>query len=140
MIPTPPRPARATAARLGALPGALLVALSAAVDAGPVEEYRTGPRFCPQGRSADAAPVTQVEAEAIAQRLLPDGFCGPTAFVSGCDVETEFALGAWRVYIHQFRVRPDVRDWGGLTHTYVILDRVGNCLANIPGTEPGAPR
>jgi hypothetical protein len=133
-----PHPGRAAAA---AVVAAMLGALAAtATDAGPVEEYRSGPRYCPQGRPADAAPVTQAAAEAIARTLLPERFCGPTAFVSGCDVETEFALGGWRVYIHQYHVRPNERDWGGLTHSYVILDRVGNCLANIPGTEPGAPR
>jgi hypothetical protein len=31
-------------------------------------------------------------------------------------------------------------DPAGLTHTYVILDPVGNCYANIPGTDQGAPR
>jgi hypothetical protein len=132
---TRPRSARGTAA---ALVAAAIVPGHAS--AGPVEVFRTGPRYCPQERAADAPAVTQAEAEAIARRLLPDQFCGPTTFVGGCDTETEFALGAWRVYVHQFRARPGVHDWGGLTHTYVILDRVGNCLANIPGTEPGAPR
>ena len=60
--------------------------------------------------------------------------------VSGCDTLTEFALGSWRIYFHQYKLRGAVHDPGGLTHTYVILDRVGNCYANIPGTELGAGR
>ena len=52
----------------------------------------------------------------------------------------EFANGSWRIYFHQFKMRDGEPDWGGLTHTYVVLDPVGNCYANIPGTEPGAPR
>jgi len=133
------RPRRVRGAAL-ALTAAVAVLGSGAAPAGPVEVYRTGPRFCPQGRAADAPAITRTEAEAIARGLLPDRFCGPTTFVAGCDAESEFALDGWRVYLHQYRSRPGVQDWGGLTHTYVILDRVGNCLANIPGTEPGAPR
>jgi len=44
------------------------------------------------------------------------------------------------VYVHQYRKVPNVHDWSALTHSYVILDPVGNCIANIPGTEPGARR
>jgi hypothetical protein len=81
------------------------------------------------------------EAQVIARSrtMLPPGFCGPTTFVSGCDAEPEFALGAWRIYFHQYFQRDGRKDYGGLSHTYIILDRVGNCLANIPGTEFGAP-
>jgi hypothetical protein len=61
-------------------------------------------------------------------------------FVDGCDVQTENEIGSWRVYFHQYHLRAGQRDWGGLTHTYVVLDPVGNCYANIPGTEPGATR
>ena len=46
--------------------------------------------------------------------------------------------GDWRVYIRQYRLQGGQRDFGGLDHSYVILDRVGNCLANIPGTPLGA--
>jgi hypothetical protein len=108
--------------------------------AGPVEVYREGPRYCPRDRSSDSKPITEAQAIARARTLLPDGFCGPTTFVSGCDVVPEFSLASWRIYFHQYRLRDGARDWGGLTHTYVILDPVGNCDANIPGTEPGAPR
>ena len=124
---------------------ALAVALAFAVAAGlaaagPVEVYREGPRFCPRDRASDGAPITEAQAIARARSLLPDDFCGPTSFVSGCDVLAEFSLGAWRIYFHQYHDRGAQRDWGGLTHTYVILDAVGNCDANIPGTEQGAPR
>ena len=110
------------------------------VQAGPVEVYREGPRYCPRDRAGDAAPLTQAEAIARARALLPDGYCGPSAFVSGCDVLPEYALDSWRIYFHQYRLHDGKRDWGGLTHTYVVLDAVGNCDANIPGTEQGAPR
>ena len=65
---------------------------------------------------------------------------GPSssAFVSDCDADTEWANGAWRVFVQQYKRTGERKDAGGLTHTYVILDRVGNCLANIPGTELGA--
>jgi len=86
----------------------------------------------------NATPPTLSSAGAAA--LLPGDFCGPTRFVSGCDVLPEYANGSWRIYFHQFELRDGQPDWGGLTHTYVVLDPVGNCYANIPGTEPGAPR
>jgi hypothetical protein len=110
------------------------VALSA-----PVEAYREGP-FCPRDRPVTAAVLTEAEAIDRARSLLPERFCGPGTFVDGCDFQTEWTFASWRVYAHQYKSREGRHDWGGLTHTYVILDRVGNCLANIPGTELGAPR
>jgi hypothetical protein len=107
--------------------------------AGPVEVYREGPQFCPHDRSAGAPVLSEAQVIERARSLLPGDFCGPSRFVAGCDAQTEFALGSWRVYFHQYHVRDGVHDWGGLDHTYVILDRVGNCYANIPGTAFGAP-
>jgi hypothetical protein len=126
----------ATPASFSALAAAL--AASAAL-AGPVEVYREG-AFCPRDRAAGALPITEEQAIERARLLLPERFCGPTLFVSGCDYLTEWAYDSWRVYAHQYRNRDGRHDWGGLTHTYVILDRVGNCLAHLPGTELGAPR
>jgi hypothetical protein len=120
--------------------GALVLALAPPALAGPVEVYREGPRYCPRDRPANAPPITQEQAIARARTLLPDDFCGPSYFVSGCDVLPEFALGSWRIYFHQYKLAGATHDPGGLTHTYVILDTVGNCQANIPGTEVGAPR
>ena len=117
-----------------------LLACANPAAAGPVEVYREGPQFCPRDRPATAPALDEQQTIARARALLPADFCGPTAFVSGCDVLTEQALGAWRIYFHQYRLRDGRKDWGGLTHTYVILDRVGNCYANIPGTEFGATR
>jgi len=119
-----------------------VVALAAATlaNAGPVEVYRDGPQFCPRDRPADAARLSESQAIERARAMLPADFCGPSAFVQGCDVQTEFALGSWRVYFHQYHLHHAEHDWGGLTHTYVILDPVGNCFANIPGTAFGAPR
>jgi hypothetical protein len=108
--------------------------------AGPVEVYREGPQVCPRNVAKTAPVLTEAQAIVRARTMLPEGFCGPSLFVSGCDVEPEIALDAWRIYFHQYRNRAGARDWAGLTHTYIILDSVGNCLANIPGTEPGAPR
>jgi hypothetical protein len=119
---------------------AVAAAFAASALAGPVEVYREGPRFCPRDRPADAPVLSEAQAIARARALLPDDFCGPSWFVSGCDVLTEFALGSWRVYFHQYKLQGGAHDPGGLGHTYVILDPVGNCQANIPGTEVGAPR
>lgn len=108
--------------------------------AGPVEVYREGARYCPRDRDRNAAVLNEAQAIDRARTLLPTDFCGPTTFVGGCDVLPEYATGSWRIYFHQYRLRDGQRDWGGLTHTYVVLDPVGNCYANIPGTEQGAPR
>ena len=110
------------------------------VHAGPVEVYRDGPDACPRNIPKAAPVLSESQAIARARTLVPVGFCGPTTFVSGCDAEPEFALGAWRMYFHQYRDRNGTKDRGGLAHTYIILDPVGNCMANIPGTDPGAPR
>lgn len=120
-----------------------MLALATAVTpvlAGPVEIYREGDRYCPRGLPPSAARIDAKRAGQIALQLLPTGFCGPTSSIGGCDVDTENFYDTWRVYVHQYRRTPGVRDWAALTHTYVILDAVGNCIANIPGTEPGAPR
>jgi hypothetical protein len=118
-----------------------LVAWAATLaDAGPVEVYRDAPEACPRNVPRTAPALSESQAVARARTMLPDGFCGPTTFVSGCDAEPEFALGAWRMYFHQYHERGGTRDRGGLAHTYIILDPVGNCMANIPGTDPGAPR
>ena len=109
-------------------------------DAGPVEVYRDGPQLCPRNIEKSAPVLTEAQAMVRARTMLPEGFCGPSLFVSGCDAEPEYALNAWRIYFHQYRDRASGKDRGGLSHTYIILDPVGNCLANIPGTEPGAPR
>jgi hypothetical protein len=121
--------------------GAVIVAFAATwVHAGPVEVYREGPQSCPRNVAKNAPVLTESQAIARARTMLPDGFCGPSLFVSGCDAEPEIALSAWRIYFHQYRERAGGKERGGLSHTYIILDPVGNCLANIPGTDPGAPR
>ena len=101
---------------------------------GPVLVYREGPEFCPRDRPPTAPVLTAEQAIARARALLPKTFCGPTWFVDGCDAEPEFALGVWRIYIHQYKLAGTARNRGGLDHSYVILDPVGNCVANIPGT------
>ena len=125
------------AARVRIALAAGLVAMHAA--AAPVDVYRTGAQFCPRDRSPDAGPMSREAVIVRARALLPAEFCGPGRFVAGCDAETEFIDGAWRVYLHQYQLRGARHDWSGLTHSYVILDAVGNCLANIPGTGLGAP-
>ena len=112
-------------------------ALASLARAGPVEVYREGPHYCPQDRGAGAPILSESEAIVRARALLPDDFCGPSAFVSGCEVVPERSLGSWRIYFRQYRQRGTERDWGGLDHTYVVLDARGNCYANIPGTEQG---
>lgn len=127
----------ASRAHGGALALAFVVSTAGA---GPVETYREGARFCPRDRDTQGAALTETQAIERARTLLPADFCGPTGFVSGCDVLPEYAMSSWRIYFHQYRQREGRHEWGGLTHTYVVLDPVGNCHANIPGTEPGATR
>ena len=110
----------------------------ASVAAGPVDVYRTGPDYCPHDRAMASPTLTEAQAIERARALLPREFCGPDAFVTGCDAEPEQAYGAWRIFVHQYKLVGSRKERGGLTHSYVILDRVGNCLANIPGTELGA--
>ena len=118
-----------------------MAALAATLaEGGPVEVYREGPQLCPRDTPKTAQALSEAQAMARARTMLPEGFCGPSTFVSGCDAEPEFALNAWRIYFHQYRDRAGGKDRGGLSHTYIILDPVGNCLAHIPGTDPGAPR
>jgi hypothetical protein len=118
---------------------ALAAAAAALVHAGPVEVYRDGPVLCPRDVPSTAPALTEAAAIARARTMLPAGFCGPSTFVSGCDAEPEFALGSWRMYFHQYQARGGGKDRSGLAHTYIILDPVGNCMANIPGTDFGAP-
>jgi hypothetical protein len=117
---------------------ALLALVAATSAAGPVEVYREGPRYCPRDRSPSSPVLDEAQVVARARALVPDDFCGPTRYVAGCDTHLEYEHGSWRVYVHQYRREPSRNDWAGLDHTYVILDRVGNCLANIPGTPLGS--
>ena len=116
--------------RVGAL--SLWFAAQAALS-GPVLVYREGPA-CPRDRPADAPRITAEQAVARAKALLPHDFCAPSWFVSGCDFEPEMALESWRVFARQYKEVNGVKRYGGLDHSYVVLDLVGNCLANIPGT------
>ena len=117
---------------------ALLVASPAL--SGPVEVYREGDRYCPRNLPPTAPRIDGARAERIALGLVPDAFCGPSSSIGGCDLVTENFYDSWRIYVHQYRRIPNAHDWSALTHSYVILDPVGNCIANIPGTEPGARR
>ncbi|MEO8487521.1 MAG: hypothetical protein ABI585_14405 [Betaproteobacteria bacterium] len=119
---------------------AVLAVTAPAALSGPVEVYREGDRYCPRNLPAHAPRIDASEAGSIARKLVPDAFCGPSEFIGGCDLVTENYYDSWRVYVHQYRRVPDTHDWSALTHSYVILDQVGNCIANIPGTEPGARR
>lgn len=116
----------------------LAAALSWPAVAGPVDVYLTGPRYCPGGIARTAPRITEAQSIAITKKLLPDAFCGPTVFVSGCTFDVENEYDSWRVYAHQYKLVNGRQDKGGLLHTYLILDAVGNCLAHIPGTEFGA--
>ena len=111
-----------------------LVATTAA--AGPVEVYRTGPEFCPHDRPDSEPALTESQIIERARALLPRDFCR-NAFAAGCDADAELTYGAWRVFVRQYRMAGNRHDYLGLDHSYVVLDRVGNCLANIPGTELG---
>jgi hypothetical protein len=119
-----------------ARPLALLAAACALpAIAGPVEIYLEGPRYCPRDVPKTARPIDGDAAIVRARPLLPDGFCGPSRAIDGCDADTEELGDTFRVYFHQYKLRNGRRDWAQLDHTYVILDAVGNCLAHIPGTK-----
>ena len=111
---------------------------SAAAMAGPVDLYLTGPEFCPRDRPANATRINAAEAAIRTRTMVPREFCGPSAFISGCTYDVENEYDSWRVYVHQYKDRGGRHDQGGLLHTYLVLDAVGNCLAHIPGTEFGA--
>ncbi|MBK6337511.1 MAG: hypothetical protein IPF60_17875 [Betaproteobacteria bacterium] len=54
--------------------------------------------------------------------------------MSGCSFDAEWVHDSWRVYALQYKLVDGREDSSALEHSYVILDPVGNCLANIPGT------
>jgi hypothetical protein len=116
----------------------LLAWLSAGALAGPVDRYLVGPRYCPQDMPRNGPRITEAQAIARTHKMLEDGFCGPSIFVSGCTYDVENEYDSWRVYVHQYKDVAGRKDKGGLKHTYLILDAAGNCLAHIPGTEFGA--
>jgi hypothetical protein len=115
-----------------------LVCVAAGAAAGPVDLYLTGPKFCPQDRPRNAPRISEAQAIERTKAMLPGDFCGPSLFVSGCTFDVENEYDSWRVYAHQYKTVGGRQDKGGLKHTYLILDAVGNCLAHIPGTEFGA--
>ena len=106
--------------------------------AGSVDVYRNGPQLCPHDQPRTASRITEAQAIARTRAMLPAAFCGPTLFVTGCTYDVENEYDSWRVYVHQYRDIAGRKEKGGLQHTYLILDAVGNCLAHIPGTEFGA--
>jgi hypothetical protein len=125
------RDVRSCAARPLAL--AVWVAAQCAV-AGPVLVYREGAAFCPKDRPATAPRITAVEAAERAKALMPKDFCGPDAWVDGCDYDAEFALNSWRIYVRQWKQLDGRKQYEPRDHSFVVLDPIGNCLANIPGT------
>jgi len=112
---------------------AVLAAANVAV-AGPVLVYREGAAFCPKDRPATAPRITANEAAERAKALMPKEFCGPDGWVDGCDYDSEFALDSWRVYVRQWKRIDGRKQYEPREHSFVVLDPVGNCLANIPGT------
>jgi hypothetical protein len=100
---------------------------------GPVLVYREG-AYCPRDRPPDAPRITAAQAIERARTLLPPDFCGPNWYVSGCEFDPEWAFDTWRVFAQQYKEAGGMKDIKGRDHTYVILDAVGNCIVNIPGT------
>jgi hypothetical protein len=117
---------------------AMIACFACGAQAGPVDVYLDGPQLCPRDQPRTAPRITETQAIARTRTMLPASFCGPTAFVSGCTYDVENEYDSWRVYVHQYREIAGRKEKGGLQHTYLILDAVGNCLAHIPGTEFGA--
>jgi hypothetical protein len=116
-----------------AIAAGLVVGFTAA-NAGPVLVYRVGDQACPHDRPADAPRITAAQAVERAKELLPKDFCSPSWWVSGCDFDPEWAYDTWRVFAQQYRLDGDAKDTRGRDHSYIVLDAVGNCIANIPGT------
>jgi len=129
---------RAAGCRARAVVAGVAAGLAFGAWAGPVDLYLDGPQFCPRDMPVTAPRISEAQAIARTRTMLPRGFCGPTAFVSGCTYDVENEYDSWRVYVHQYRDVAGRKEKGGLQHTYLILDKVGNCLAHIPGTEFGA--
>ena len=128
----------AAGGRRGAIAWSLLTVVAALFVvrdalAGPVLVYRQD-TWCPHDRAADAPRINAEQAIARAQALLPREFCGPNWYVDGCDYDPEHTFDSWRVYAHQYKVVGGRKEFAGRDHSYVVLDAVGNCLANIPGT------
>jgi len=116
----------------------VLVAIAAvlvvrAAFAGPVLVYRQD-GWCPHDRPADAPRISAEQAIERARALLPKEFCGPDWYVDGCDYDPERAFDSWRVYARQYKLVGGRKEFAGRDHSYIVLDAVGNCLANIPGT------
>jgi hypothetical protein len=122
---------RRTVVRTLAALAAILLARAAL--AGPVLVYRQD-GWCPHDRPADAPRISAEQAIERAKALLPKEFCGPNWYVDGCDYDPERAFDSWRVYAHQYKMIDGRKEFAGRDHSYVVLDAVGNCLANIPGT------
>lgn len=121
-----------------AVAAGVAVTLALPVAAGPVDLYLTDAKHCPHGIAPTAPHIGEAQAIERTRAMLPAGFCGPSTFVSGCTYDVENEYDSWRVYVHQYKDVGGRKDKGGLLHTYLILDAVGNCLAHIPGTEFGA--
>jgi hypothetical protein len=129
---------RAAGWRARSVVAAVAAGFALGTAAGPVDLYLDGPQFCPRDVPATAPRIGEAQAIARTKTMVPRDFCGPTAFVSGCTFDVENEYDSWRVYVHQYRDVAGRKEKGGLQHTYLILDKVGNCLAHIPGTEFGA--
>ena len=113
---------------------AVLTAAANAALAGPILAYREGPAFCPKDRPGSAPRITAEQAAERAKALMPKEFCGPDDWVDACDFDAEFALDSWRVYVRQWKRIDGRKQYEPREHSFVVLDPVGNCLANIPGT------
>jgi hypothetical protein len=117
-----------------ALTLAVLAAAANVAVAGPVLVYREGAAFCPKERPTTAPRITAEQAADRAKALMPKEFCGPDGWVDGCDYDPEYALDSWRVYVRQWKRIDGRKQYEPREHSFVVLDPVGNCLANIPGT------
>ena len=92
----------------------------------------------PPRPSENAPALSKAAAIRAGKSLLPRGFVHCSRFVAGCDADSELVEGTWRIFLQQYQLRGYRHDSRGLGHSYVILDAVGNCIANIPGTETGS--
>src|SRR3954468_16548424 len=93
---------------------AVLALVSAGAVAGPVDVYLTGPHFCPGGVAKTAPRINEAQSIERTKTMLPDDFCGPSFFVSGCTYFVENEYDTWRVYVEQYKEIAGRKDKSGL--------------------------
>ncbi len=101
--------------------------------AGPVDLYLTVPASVRMRFRRRAPRISEAQAIARTRTMLPDLFCGPTIFVSGCTFDVENEYDTWRVYAHQYRDVAGTQGEGRLA-AHLFDPRRGR---QLPRAHPG---